>query len=341
MRAKVSRRSEITEYQRKRYKHPFRAAWFLFTVAIAGLCADLPRSTGDAVAEYFLGPQDQLTVRVAELEDTPVPSAPVHIDPSGNIDLPLIGPIHAAGLTTTELRAQLIERYKKYIHEPTVSVSVSEFHSQPVTIVGAVKAPGVHQIEGPKRLLEVISMAGGLTDEAGAKVTITRELAAGPLPLAGTRTDLGGKFTVGDVDLRGLMASTHPSSNVLIRPNDVVSVSTAELVYVMGEVKKPGGFTLRTHTTISLLEALAMAEGPQNTARPSHSRVLRLTGEGQKREEIPVDVSKMMDGKSPDIPLQAYDILVVPNNVPRAASLRAIEAAVQLGTGILIYHGLK
>jgi polysaccharide export outer membrane protein len=280
-------------------------------------------------------------IRVAELEETPAPSAPIHIDPSGNIDLPLIGPVHAAGLTTSELRVQLIEKYKKYIHEPTVSVSVTEFHSQPVTVVGAVKNPGVHQIEGPKRLLELISMAGGLTDEAGSKVTITRDVSAGPLPLAGARTDLGGKFTVGDVDLLGLMASTHPSSNVLIRPNDVISVSTANLVYVMGEVKKPGGYTLHTHTTMSLLEALAMAEGPLSTARPSHGRVLRLTGEGQAREEIPVDVSKMLNGKAADMPLQAYDILVIPNNVPRAASLRAIEAAVQLGTGVLIYHGLR
>ena len=332
---------KFVAYKHRRYRSVVQAFFCLLSAAIAACCADGSVSAGDGLAGYYLGPQDQLMIRVAELEETPAPSAPIHIDPSGNIDLPLIGPVHAAGLTTSELRVQLIEKYKKYIHEPTVSVSVTEFHSQPVTVVGAVKNPGVHQIEGPKRLLEVISMAGGLTDDAGAKVTITRELSAGPLALAGTRTDLGGKFSVGDVELLGLMASTHPSSNILIRPNDVISVSTAHLVYVMGEVKKPGGYTLHTHTTMSLLEALAMAEGPLNTARPSHGRVLRLTGEGQAREEIPVDVSKMLNGKSPDIPLQAYDILFIPFNVPRAATIRAVEAAVQLGTGVLIYHGLQ
>src|SRR5215475_1880482 len=139
---------------------------------LGSAAADDPASSADTgLAEYLLGPQDQLTIRVIDLEETP--NAPLRIDPAGNIDLPLVGPTHAAGLTISQLRALLVEKFRKYLLDPVVTVSVVEFHSQPVTVVGSVNSPGVHQIEGPKRLLEVISIAGGLKQEAGSKVTIT------------------------------------------------------------------------------------------------------------------------------------------------------------------------
>jgi polysaccharide export outer membrane protein len=299
--------------------------------------ADQAGSVETSLSEYLLGPQDQLAIRVVDLEETP--NTPLRIDPAGNIDLPLIGPIHAAGLTVSEFRAQLVERFRKYVLDPVVNVTVVEFHSQPVTIVGSVNLPGVHQIEGPKRLLEVISIGGGLKEEAGAKVTITRELSAGPLPLPDARTDAGGKFSVGEIDLSGLISGMNPSKNIIIRPHDIVSIPPAELIYVLGEVKKPGGFTLHKHAHISALEAVAMAEGLEKTARPKHARILRVVGDGKNRETIRTDLSKIIDGKSPDIPLQANDILLIPNNIPRAAAVRALETAIQMGTGILIYRG--
>jgi polysaccharide export outer membrane protein len=292
----------------------------------------------DSLSEYLLGSQDQLVIRVADLEETP--NTPLRIDPSGNVDLPLIGPVHAAGLTISDFRAQLTEKFRKYVHEPLVTVTVTEFHSQPVTVVGAVKSPGVHQVEGPKRLLEIISMAGGLSEEAGSRITITRELSSGPLPLPEARIDVGGRFAVADIEITGLMASTSPSKNIIIRPSDIVSVSIAEIVYVVGEVKKPGGFTLHSHATVSVLEALGMAEGLAKTASPKNARIMRVVGDGKNRAEIRADISKIMDGKSPDIPLQANDILVIPNNVPRAAVLRGMEAAIQLTTGVLIYRSI-
>lgn len=293
----------------------------------------------DAQSEYSLGPQDQLMIRVVDLDETP--AAPLRIDPGGTVDVPLIGPVHAAGLTISDLRAQLTEKFRKYVHDPVVSVTVTEFHSQPVTVVGSVKLAGVHQIEGPKRLLEVISMAGGLSDDAGSTVTITRELSSGPLPLPETRTDAGGRFTVAEIEVTGLMSSKSPSKNIIIRPNDVISVSAADLIYVLGEVKKPGGFTLRSHTSVSVLEAIGMAEGLDKTAAPKHARIMRVTEEGKSRTEIRADLSRIIAGKAPDIRLQSRDILVIPNNVPRAVALRTMEAAVTMGTGILIYHGLR
>src|SRR5262249_50141772 len=141
--------------------------------------ADQASSGETGLAEYLLGPQDQLAIRVLELEE--MGNASFRIDPAGNIDLPLVGPVHAAGLTVPQARAQLVEKFKKSVRDPVVTVTVAEFHSQPVTVAGSVNSPGVHQIEGPKRLLEVIAIAGGLKGEAGSKVTITRELSSGPL----------------------------------------------------------------------------------------------------------------------------------------------------------------
>lgn len=301
--------------------------------------ADEASRADTSSAEYLLGPQDQLAIKVVDMEETP--STPLRIDPNGNVDLPLIGTVHAAGLTIGQLRAQLVEKYKKYIIAPVVTVAVVEFRSQPVTVVGSVHTPGVHQIEGPKRLLEVISLAGGLKDDAGAKVIITREASSGPLPLPNARNDVGGRFSVGEIELPGLIAGTTPSKNILIMPHDVVSVPAADLVYVLGEVTKPGGFTIHTHASISALEAVAMAGGAQKTAKREHSRILRVVGDGQVRATIPIDLAKIMDGKSPDVPLQADDILLIPNNVPRAAAIRAIEAIVTVGTGILIYHSIN
>ena len=296
-------------------------------------------SLRDTATDYLLGPQDQLVVRIAELEESA--NAPVRIDPAGNIDLPLVGSLHAAGLTVSDLRAQLTQKFSKYIREPKVSVSVLEFHSLPVTVMGQVKSPGVRQIEGPVRLLEIISMAGGLTDEAGSRVTITRELGSGPLPLPAARIDLGANVTVAQIELAGLIDGSNPSRNILIRPNDVISVSRADLIYILGEVKKPGGYTLHSHATVTILEAIGMAEGLEKTASPKNARVLRAVGDGKNREEIHADIAKILSGKSPDVPLQSNDILVVPNNVTRAVALRTMEAAIQMGTGILIYHGLR
>jgi polysaccharide export outer membrane protein len=189
-------------------------------------------------------------------------------------------------------------------------------------------------------LLEVISLAGGVTENAGAKVIITREASSGPLPIPGARPDVGGKFSVGEIELPGLISGVTPSKNILIMAHDVVSVPPAELVYVLGEVNKPGGFTIHQHSSISALEAVAMAGGVPRTARPANARILRVVGDGKMRTIIPTDLSRIIGGKSPDVPLQADDILFIPNNVPRIAMLRAIETTVSVGTGILIYHSV-
>ena len=119
---------------------------------------------------YLLGPEDLLTVRVFAADD--IPDKPVQIDNDGTLTLPMIGPVHAAGLTVGQLQATLVTAYKKYFKEPRVSVQVNEFHSQPVSVAGNVLTPGVVQLRGNRNLMEVISMAGGLRPDAGDVVQV-------------------------------------------------------------------------------------------------------------------------------------------------------------------------
>lgn len=284
---------------------------------------------------YRLGPEDTLTVQVLDVNE--VPDRPVRIDKNGYIDLPLIGRIEAAGKTAPELEAAMTERLKKFVRDPKVSVHVAEYHSSPVSVLGEVNTPGVYQLSGPKHLLELISMAGGLRADAGSTVEITREVAAGPLDLPGARLDLTGKYRSVEVDLTSLMAGKDPALNVFMLPEDVVSVPKADLVYVIGNVKKAGGFMLRAKEQMTVLQALSLAEGMDGTAAGQKARILRKSEPGAERTEIPVDVKKILSNQAPDVTLQADDILFIPNNAARSFGIRTVETAVNIGTGIAIF----
>jgi polysaccharide export outer membrane protein len=217
-------------------------------------------------------------------------------------------------------------------------VSLAEYGSQPVSVIGAVNSPGVHQLQGSKTLVEVLSQAGGLRPEAGYSVKITRQLQYGEVPLANARTDESGKYSTAEVNLKGLLDASDPNNNIRIQPNDVISVPRGQMVYVIGQVRKPGGFVLNERESLSVLQALSMAEGLDRSASPKNARILRSTGANSQRQEIAVNLSKILSADSKDQPMQADDILFVPNNVPKAASLRALEAAIQVGTGIVIWR---
>lgn len=285
--------------------------------------------------EYKLGPEDQISIHVMNFDE--IPEKAIRIDTSGFVNLPLVGRIKAEGITVQEFETKIAASLMPYVREPKVSVNVLEVHSQPVSVLGAVNTPGVHQLGGAKTLVETISMAGGLRPDAGYEVQLTRNLEWGALPLPGAHTDLTGKYSISKVDLDAVMSGKAPSENILICPHDVVSIPTAKLVYVYGEVKKAGGFTLHSRETLSSLQALALAEGLEKTAAPSHAKIIRARAEGA-RQEIPVDLRKILDGRAADVPLQADDVLFVPNNVPRSVTMRTVETAIQLGTGILIFR---
>ncbi len=292
--------------------------------------------SGNSLAAYVLGPDDQITIRAVDADE--LGKDPVRIDMSGYLRLPMVGRIRAAGLTVEQLQAEIVSRLREYIKDPDVAVSVTDFRSQPVSVIGAVKNPGVHQLQGRKTLVEILSLAGGLSDDAGYRIKITRSLDRGPIPLAGAETDPSGAFSVAQVSLKDLMEARNPADNILIQPHDVISVPRAELVYVVGQVAKSGGFVLHENQTISALQALSLAGGLDKTASAKNARILRTSPGDGSRREIRVNLALILKGRSPDVPMQPNDILFVPTAGGRAAFLRALQTATNIGSGVIIYR---
>jgi polysaccharide biosynthesis/export protein len=285
---------------------------------------------------YLLGPDDQLEISGPELTD--MPSKPIRIDGDGNIEVPLAGPVHVAGLTVQQTEQEMDKALSKYIRHPQVVVNVAEVRSQPVSVLGAVNSPGVHQVQGHKTVLEMLASAGGIRQDAGYSIRITRQVEWGCIPLPGAQLDASGKFSVAEVNLRKIMDAKTPEENIQIFPHDVISVPKAEMVYVIGEVHRSGGFVLGEHQSISVLQALSLAEGMNTGADPRHAKILRLKADADQREELKVDVKDALNGKKPDFPLQGEDILFIPGSTGKKAALRGLETAIQTGTSLAVWR---
>jgi len=315
-------------------------------VLIAGAAAQVPSSpksdepkancSSQVRSTYLLGPDDQLEISGPELSE--LANKPVRIDGDGDIQVPLGGRVHVSGLTVQQTERELNKVLSTYIRDPQVVVSVAEVRSQPVSILGAVNTPGVHQVRGRKTLLEMLALAGGIRPDAGYSVRITRQLEWGCIPLPKTELDSSGRFSVAELNLKKIMEAKNPEENIQIFPHDVISVPKAEMVYVIGEVKRSGGFVLGEHQSISVLQALSLAEGLNGAADTRHARILRLKRDADQREELTVDVKDVLTGKKPDIALRGDDILFIPGSTGKKAALRAIEAAIQTGTGLAIWR---
>jgi polysaccharide biosynthesis/export protein len=287
-------------------------------------------------ATYVLGPADVVSIHAANAPD--MSDKPFRLDADGELKLPMIGRIQAGGLTLEQLEAEISKRLKVYLEEPEVTVSVMEFKSQPVSVLGAVNLPGVHQLEGRKTLLEVLSAAGGLKPEAASAISITRRIEYGMIPVPGAVLDPTHQFSIAQIDLKPVLEARTPELNIVIRPHDVLSVPRAQMIYVIGEVGHAGALPLSESGSLSVLEAVSTSGGVLRTAAAGHSRILRPVPGQTKRTEVAVDVNKIMAGKSDDIPLAAGDILVVPPSNGKKAVLRTLEAAIQVGTFVAVRY---
>ena len=308
--------------------------------------------------DYRIGAEDLIEISVFE---APELDRTVRVSANGQISLPLVGSSQAAGLTSRELEVVIQELLRRnYMKDPHVGVFVKDMQSHPVSVFGAVKKPGVFQIRGSKRLIEVLSMAEGLSDDAGDTVVVMRQAkpagatdqmvdggsASAPAPQeraengAATRTMAGGLVSAEtlNINLKELLNSSDSRGNVLIYPGDVIKVTPAGVVYVVGEVKKPGGFTLKTNENISVLQALALAEGLTRTSAKSRVRIIRTDGATGSRTETSINLDKILAGKLPDPILLPKDIVFVPNSTGRSVLYRGAEAAVGIGSGLAIYR---
>ncbi|MDP3000781.1 MAG: polysaccharide biosynthesis/export family protein [Bryobacterales bacterium] len=290
----------------------------------------------DEHLSYILGADDEVTVRALDLEDID-PKTPLRIDMRGNISLPLAGRLRAAGLSVEQLEAEITKRLRAFVNEPVVTVTVASFRSQPISILGSVTKPGVHQLQGRKTLFEVISMAGGLRQDAGNSIKITRRKEWGPIPLPTAQADSTGEFFVAEVSVKSVLEAKNPQENIIIQPHDVISVPRGQLIYVIGAVRRAGGFVMGERESISVLQALSLAEGLDKISSAKNAKVLRPQP-GRARLEIAVDLTKVLAGKAEDVHLRADDILFVPTSATKSATMRGIEAAIQVATGVVIWR---
>jgi polysaccharide export outer membrane protein len=310
----------------------------LLSVALSGAAQQQPPAgANSSVSGYVLGPYDQLAFSSANAEE--INGLKMQIDGAGDINVPLIGRFHAADLTTTQLEAQLSGRIARFVRNPQISVTVAEFHSQPVSVLGAVTTPGVHKLRGRTTLVEVLSLAGGLRPDAGYSLKIVRDLKYGSVPLKNARVDAGGRFSVAQVSLRSVLEASNPEENILIYPHDVITVPRADMVYVVGQVTKAGGFVLGEREHMSVLQALALAGGLERDAAPGNAKILRSLEGAAQRQEIAVNLKRIVVGKDKDVPLESGDILFIPSSTSKRAAVKAAEAAVQTLTGVVIWRG--
>jgi len=301
--------------------------------------AQTTSTDGTVSGTYVLGPNDQIVIHAVDVPD--ISEKPQRLDSNGDLRLPMIGRVHAAGMTTVELENEITKRLRVYLQQPDVSITVAESHSQPVSVIGAVATPGVKQLDGGKTLVEILSLSGGLSADAGPTLRIARKLAQGRIPLAEAADDPTGTFSIADLDARALLEGRTPEKNIAVQPNDVISVPRADLIYVIGEVSRPGPVPLAGGHSISIMEAVSSSGGTLRTAAPSRVRILRRVAGQDKRTEMEVNLQKIMNGKENDLALAAGDILVIPDSSGKRATTRAIEAAIQVGTMIGTYSVIR
>jgi polysaccharide export outer membrane protein len=264
---------------------------------------------------YVLGPNDQIQIRAPEAEE--IDQKPFRIDGDGNINLPLVGRIHAAGMTIQELEVDLVRRLREYIREPQVFVTPIQFRSSPIYFVGLFARPGIYPLQGQRTLTEMLSTVGGLQTGASRHITITRHEEYGPIPLPNALVDPEKKISTVEISLGTLRENINPAENILLQPYDVISVGRSELVYLNGEIGRIGGIELGERDSISIMQAISQSGGLGRDAKGTKVRILRPIEGTNRRYKIEIDAKALFDGKGLDVPLLPNDIVYIPHSYSR------------------------
>jgi polysaccharide export outer membrane protein len=291
--------------------------------------------------DYVIGGGDLLKIDVFDVPDL---SREVRVAESGYISLPLIPvKIRAAGLSPFQLEEKLVELLQVHglVSKPEVTVFVQEQRSQPITVIGAVRAPKVLQAVRTMTLLEVLSEAGGIADDAGHLVMVTRPV--GP-PREGTGGDpektapaAGQTFSI---RLKDLLESGEPQFNIRILGGDIVSIPRAGIIYIAGAVERPGGFVLQSDAEeMTALKLVALAQGLKGSAKPGQAVILRKNRETGQNQEIELHLGKIMARKAGDVPLLPNDILFVPDSTGKKVLRRMGEVSLGITSGLVIIRG--
>jgi polysaccharide export outer membrane protein len=319
-----------------------------------------------APSDYVIGPGDLVNVQVF---DVPEMSRELRVSQTGTIGMPLVPVrLHISGLTETQTEQKITEVLEAngLISHPEVSVTVKEKKSRPITIVGAVAHPQVYEADRQVTLIDVLAQAGGITPDAADHVIVTRperdnsqdaadaaqqdtapSVSASDAPPAAQGSDKPSAeppqipppvVNTITVNLSQILEAGDMVNNVIIQPGDVVTVPHAGIVYVLGAVPRPGGYTVTNdRAQLSTLKVLSLAGGLERTAKSDRAVIVRKDATG-KQQEVDVDLKKIMKFEAEDVQLRPSDILFVPRSAGKQAAIRAAELATAIGTGLLIYR---
>ena len=242
---------------------------------------------------YKLGPEDIIDIDVYEVEDL---KRTVRVSPTGFIKLPLINNVKAAGLTVAELETEIGTKLQQYLQEPAVTIFIKEYRSQKISVLGAVKSPQVHTVTRQKFLLDMLSLSGGLSEDAGDICYVQR-----------------GSGTV-IINLNELLINGNTTLNIPVFSEDVIHVPKGGIVFVDGAVKNPGSFSIKGRVTLS--QVIAMAKGFLDEANKNELKVYRNSGT-DAMEIIDVDYNKIMAENGPDFILKDKDVVIIPTSTAR------------------------
>jgi polysaccharide export outer membrane protein len=243
----------------------------------------------------LIGPGDTLHVQVL---DTPEFDQHPRVTDAGEIPLIGVGNLMVTGLTPAAAAAEIRKRLisTQYMNHPDVSVTVEQYATQTVSVLGQVKAPGAYSISTPRSILSVVALAGGLTDSADYRITVQRRDVSQP-PVSYTLSN----------DPRVAI-----SQEIEVFPGDTVVVPKAGIAYVLGDVRRAGGFVMQNnHSQLTVLQAIALAGGTAPSAVPSHARLIRRLPQGGYQETA-INFSAMQKGKQSDLVLEPDDVLYIP-----------------------------
>jgi polysaccharide export outer membrane protein len=280
---------------------------------------DQPAPTKETPAEIIIGSGDLVEVSVY---GAPEFTKQVRVADSGEISLPLIGTVHVAGLALRQAELLIQQRLKEggFFADPQVSIFEKEYATQGISVLGEVQKPGIYPLLGSRKLWDAISAAGGVTPKASNKITVTRR----------------GKLEETRTVVLAPNKTFPPESNIDVFPGDTVVVGKAGIIYVVGDVRLPGGFVLE-NAQMTVLQAVAMAQGANVTAKLDNTILIRRSS--GEPEQIPVSLNKIMAAKAPDVNLQADDIVFVPRSAGKAAARRTLDLILQTVSGVAIYGG--
>jgi polysaccharide biosynthesis/export protein len=294
------------------------AANYLLMPLVFGV---LLSGTSLAASESLLiGPGDQLHIQVA---DTPEMDQHPRVTDAGEVPIQAVGNVKVAGLTPADAANAIQNRLiaAHYMRHPTVSVTIEQFATQTVSVLGEVRTPGAYPIATPRSILDVLALAGGLSTVADRNIVIQR------------RGDPANRIHYNYSN----NADTAVDSQVLVNPGDTVLVPKAGIVYVLGDVNRPGGYAMTNNESkMTMLQVLALAGGVSKSAKQGGARLIRKDEAGSYSDRR-LSVGDLQQGKIPDIAMQPGDVLYVPFSFGRNMAVMGAGSIAAAATSSAIY----